>query len=270
VVESELFGHERGAFTGAVERRMGRFELAQAGSVFLDEIGDLSRSLQAKLLRVLEDREYERLGGVETRRMTARVLAASNRDLWRGVQEGRFREDLFYRLHVLHIRVPSLRERTPDIPLLVEHGLQRIAQRIRRPLPLVRDSFVHRLMAYDWPGNVRELMNLLERLLVRHTSSEWDAAVLSGELNRYTSIAPRAEGPPGDMGQRRADDVDFERDRLNSVLRTTGGNVAEAARLLGIPRSTLRYRLRIRGLSLDAAPMVQAQAGAGGTVASPD
>jgi DNA-binding NtrC family response regulator len=260
VIESELFGHERGAFTGAVQRRIGRFELAQGGSVFLDEIGELSAGLQAKLLRILEDREYERLGGGETRRMTARVLAASNRNLWACVREGRFRADLFYRLQVLEIRVPSLRERTPDIPLLVEQGLGRIARRMQRPLPRVRESFVQRLMAHEWPGNVRELMNLLERLMVRRADSEWDASTLAGELGRHPEGAGEAGCPvqPLRVG---APARELERDRLASVLEATGGNVAEAARLLGIPRSTLRYRLRQRGLSREAAPIASGDLG---------
>ncbi len=246
VIESELFGHDRGAFTGAVHRRLGRFELAQAGTVFLDEIGDLPLGLQGKLLRILEDREFERLGSGETRRMGARIIAASNRDLGLSLAQGHFREDLFYRLHVLHIRVPPLRERTTDLPLLVEHGLEQIARRTRLPRPAIRESFLHRLLAHDWPGNVRELMNLLERLMVRGAGLEWDASVLAGAFDR--TLAPGDPNPPAMARSEGGGRAGAERDRLRSILRETRGNVAEAARLLGMPRSTLRYRLRVRGL----------------------
>jgi transcriptional regulator with GAF, ATPase, and Fis domain len=249
VIESELFGHDRGAFTGAVQGRIGRFELAQAGTVFLDEIGDLPLELQAKLLRVLDDREYERLGSAETRRMAARIVAASNRDLWRRMCEGRFREDLLYRLHVIHIRVPSLRERTTDLPLLVEHAVDRIARRIQLPRPKIRESFLHRLMAHDWPGNVRELMNLLERLMVRRAGVEWDASLLAGAFDRPLPMGVERPRLRAAERSESAEPGDSERDRLRAVLRETGGNVAEAARLLGMARSTLRYRMRIRGLA---------------------
>jgi transcriptional regulator with GAF, ATPase, and Fis domain len=237
IVESELFGHERGAFTGAVERRVGRFELAAKGTLFLDEIGDLSLALQAKLLRVLQDREFERLGATRTQQMAARVIAATHRDLFRLAREGSFREDLLYRLFVLHVRVPPLRERITDIPALVERGLRDLARTLGANRPRVEDSFLHRLMDHDWPGNVRELMNLVERLLARGAHPVWDASVLEGALE-----IPRQS--PG-LGTERAP----TRDRLEAALRDSGGNVSRAARVLGVARSTLRYRLRGQGLA---------------------
>ncbi|MCZ6785174.1 MAG: sigma-54 dependent transcriptional regulator, partial [Proteobacteria bacterium] len=167
VVESELFGHERGSFTGAVARRAGRFELAGEGTIFLDEIGDLAPALQAKLLRVLQDREYERIGGGRTLAMTARVIAATHADLPRAVAAGRFRRDLFYRLNVVHLRVPPLRERKGDLPRLVAAGLERIAESLGVRAPQVDEKAIERLAEHAWPGNVRELLNLLERLAVR-------------------------------------------------------------------------------------------------------
>src|SRR5262245_32173671 len=166
IIESELFGHERGAFTSAAGRHSGRFELAGEGTIFLDEIGDLDPRLQSKLLRVLDDRRYERLGGVETLAMRARVVAATSCDLRRAVGEGRFRGDLYYRLAVFHLVLPALRERPEDLPALVAAGLDRIARRLGLPRPLATEAFNARLLRHAWPGNVRELMNALERVLV--------------------------------------------------------------------------------------------------------
>jgi transcriptional regulator with GAF, ATPase, and Fis domain len=163
LVESELFGHERGAFSGAIARRIGRFELAHGGTIFLDEIGEIPPDLQVKLLRVLQEKEFERVGGNTTIRADVRVIAATNRDLQRAVAEGRFREDLFYRINVFPLSLPSLRERKTDIPLLTQFIVDRVAARVGRKIRTVSDATMARLVAYGWPGNVRELENILER-----------------------------------------------------------------------------------------------------------
>ena len=237
VVESELFGHERGAFTGAVERRSGCFERAAAGTLFLDEIGDLEPSLQRKLLRVLQDREYERIGGARTLPMTARVVAATHADLPRAVEDGRFRRDLYYRLNVVHLRVPALRERHGDLPGLIERGFERLAGSLGRRPPALDAKAHERLARHRWPGNVRELLNVLERLAVRHPGRTVTACALDGVLeDGDRSFAPRRVSAAA------------ARARLDDALRASDGNVALAARHLGIPRSTLRYRLRRLGL----------------------
>ena len=233
LIESELFGHERGAFTGATARRVGRFELAARGTLFLDEIGDLAHGLQSKLLRVLQDREFERIGGTRSLRMSARVIAASNRDLPRAVSAGRFRADLYYRLNVVHLHVPALRERPGDVPLLVQSGLARVAEKLGVRCPVISEAVLARLGRHPWHGNVRELLNVLERLAVRSEAGPVDAAAvekLLGGSDGALAVGPQA---------RRI----VTRDRIRAALRTTRGNVAQAARLLGLPRSTLRYRL---------------------------
>ncbi len=237
VIESELFGHERGAYTGASERRAGRFERAGAGTVFLDEVAELGPPLQAKLLRVLEDREYERVGGTCTLSMRARVLAATSRDLAAAVREGDFRPDLFYRLAVVELRLPPLRERLDDLPELVASGLSRIAPRLGVATPRVAPDFLEGLRRRPWPGNVRELMNLLERLLVRRRGAPLDARALQ-EAQRPGALPTRPTPRPA------PDDPEV----IARTLAQTGGNVARAARRLGLPRSTLRHRIARHGL----------------------
>jgi transcriptional regulator with PAS, ATPase and Fis domain len=245
LIESELFGHERGAFTGAGGLRKGRFELAEDGTIFLDEIGDLDLPLQAKLLRVLEEREYERVGGGQTLRMKARVLAATSRDLAQAVRDRCFRRDLYYRLNVIQLRVPPLRERVSDIPLLVRAGLERLSDRLELPVPRVANAFYGRLMAYNWPGNVRELMNLLERCLVHRRVATLEAEDLDGLLEDVCS-APAARGTPQE--QERPVGSESDPEVITRVLVEAGGNVTRAARRLGIPRGTLRYRICQLGL----------------------
>ncbi len=230
VIESELFGHERGAFTDAVARRPGRFELAGRGTLFLDEIGDLAPELQAKLLRVLQDREYERVGGVETLHLRARVVAATHRDLPAQVAAGRFRSDLFYRLDVLSLRVPPLRERREDLPALLEQ-LQAAFGVTEPPTPDVLDA----LAQHDWPGNVRELANVVERVLT--LEGRLDPVAIERALSRRP--APASAKP---LTHVRPDEA-MTRERVVRVLAECGGNVRRAARSLGIPRSTLRYRI---------------------------
>ncbi|NRA00801.1 MAG: sigma-54-dependent Fis family transcriptional regulator [Myxococcales bacterium] len=249
VIESELFGHERGAFTGAIERRIGCFERAERGTIFLDEIADLPLAQQAKLLRVLQEREYERVGGSKTKHMGARVIAATNRDLRAAVAAGGFRADLMYRLEVFHIRVPPLRERVSDIRDLVETGVADAASRLGcRPFE-VPAEFLHTLESRTWPGNVRELNNLLERLLIRSRGRVVDISAIgdaglgldTGPNGRRAIASENAASPR--EGVKRA-----ERESIASALASARGNVAKAARALGWPRSTLRYRMRIHTL----------------------
>lgn len=244
VIESELFGHQRGAFTGAVESRPGRFELAGDGTIFLDEIGELDPALQVKLLRILEDREFERIGATRTQVMNARVIAATSRDLRQAVEDGTFRADLFFRLEVFHVRVPPLRERAEDLTLLVRRGLEALAARLDLPVPGVTDAFCQRLREHPWPGNVRQLMNVLERAMVRMGAGVLDAEALDALLPAPgpEHVPRRAAAPPPVASG------DSERDAVESVLRAVGGNVSRAARRLGVPRTTLRYRVRQLGL----------------------
>jgi DNA-binding NtrC family response regulator len=239
VIESELFGHERGAFTGAEARRVGRFELAGSGTIFLDEIGDLAPPLQAKLLRVLHERTFERVGGTRTLPMRARVIAATNLDLERAVRERRFREDLYYRLNVLRILVPPLRDRKGDIPELVMQGLRRHARRLGIPTPTPTTALLHRLASHPWPGNVRQLMNVLERLLVLHRGGLVDAADLDEVMKPELSMGTSALAEYSPVNTSRP-----ESEIIASVLESTGGNVSRAARRLELARSTLRHKIK--------------------------
>jgi DNA-binding NtrC family response regulator len=246
VIESELFGHQRGSFTGAMQTRPGRFELARDGTVFLDEIGELEPPLQAKLLRVLDDREFERIGSTTTQVMNARVIAATNRGLRQAVQQGHFRADLFFRLEVFHLRVPALRERLEDLPLLVRSGLARIADRLQVTPPATTEAFLARLAEYSWPGNVRELMNLLERVLIRSQGRLLDVDALDNLLQE-AEPDPALESAEIQAAVLGGDD-DAECQEIGRVLRAVGGNISRAARRLGVPRTTLRYRVRQLGL----------------------
>jgi two-component system response regulator AtoC len=221
LLESELFGHEKGAFTGAVQAKAGKFELAEDGSIFLDEIGELSQNLQAKLLRALQEREVERVGGVRRIPIRARILAATNRDLEDEVRAGRFREDLYQRLKVVTLRLPSLRERIEDVPLLVEHLLVKINQRLHKNLRRVPREVIERLQQRSWPGNVRELENVLTR-----------AAVLS-------------QGAPNG---RIATLDEVERDHIARVWTMTRGHKGRTCQMLGISRPTLERKLKKYGI----------------------
>ncbi len=248
LIESELFGHERGAFTGATALRRGRFELASAGTIFLDEIGDLDEHLQTKLLRVLEDRRYERVGGSRTQVMQARVIAATSRQLLERVRGGYFRQDLYFRLNVIPLSIPPLRERLDDLPLLVEAGLSRLCARLELPRPSVSPALYDALMAHRWPGNVRELMNALERMLVCTRADVLEPGDLPELIDAAVPPAPPAAAPPPPGAEERDEPA-----RIRRVLDETGGNVARAARRLGMARGTLRYRIRKLGLQ-DAIP----------------
>ena len=245
LLESELFGHARGAFTGAHRDRPGYFEVASRGTVFLDEIGELAPGLQKKLLRVLEDRTFSRVGETRPRRTQARVVAATNRDLAAEVQAGRFREDLFYRLRVVEIRVPPLRSRAEDIPLLVRHHLARLNRRLHRSVRDVSPAAVEALQAHAWPGNVRELVNVLEHALTFH-----DPAVLGVE-HLPDSIGRAGNGAPPDLTypELKARVLDeATRSYLDALLRHYRGNVSGVARHAGLDRRHIHRLLRRLGL----------------------
>jgi Nif-specific regulatory protein len=256
VLESELFGHEKGAFTGAVARRLGRFELADGGTLFLDEVGDLPGDVQVKLLRVLQEREFERVGGSETIKVDVRVISATHRDLEKQIADGTFREDLYYRLNVFPIVLPPLRERTGDIPLLAEHFVQKYARNAGKNVRGVDAGAVAALVGYPWPGNVRELENVIERALILARGTEVAAGDL--EFTRRAplpSAAPAAASPPGAAarvtdGARPLQERLHEQERaaIIAAIDKAQGNIAHAARDLGINRSTLYYRLRKHSL----------------------
>ncbi|MBU0754300.1 MAG: sigma-54 dependent transcriptional regulator [Planctomycetes bacterium] len=238
LLESELFGHEQGAFTGAVRRRKGRFELAAGGTLLLDEISEIMPSLQAKLLRVLEEEEFERVGGVRTLRTDVRVIATTNRDLEREMEEDRFRHDLFYRLNVVPVEIPPLRERCEEIPVLAEHFLRRFAQERGKPVIHLSKEAAERLAGYDWPGNVRELRNVLQRVAILG-----DVQVLeTGHLERLVHLpgngVSQAAVPMGRSLE------EMEKEMILSTLEANDGCRKETARLLGITTRTLSNKIR--------------------------
>jgi transcriptional regulator with PAS, ATPase and Fis domain len=237
LIESELFGHERGAFTGAHSQRKGRFELAALGTVFLDEVGELSPVLQAKLLRLLEDKMYERVGGTTTLPLRARVIAATNRDLRRAVESGEFRRDLYFRLNVLRIEVPALREHPSDIPELVEFAVRRLSASLGMHAPLIGADVSESLGAHGWPGNVRELFNLVERALVEEPHGILESQTLLSLLDSGWENATTPTNEPATA------------EEIAAALAASGGNVARTARRLGLARGTLRYRIRKHGLT---------------------
>jgi two-component system response regulator AtoC len=234
LLESELFGHEKGSFTGAVTRRKGKFETANRGTLFLDEIGDISAKLQLDFLRVLEERRFMRVGGSESIEVDVRIIAATNRDLKKAVEGGDFREDLFYRLNVIPITLPPLRDRREDIPLLVEHFLEHLGVEMNRKVEGVSAEALTLMMRYDWPGNIRELRNILERGIVVATGSvlQPDDLGLSG---------PASHSEHTDTG---ATLDEIERRHIAAILHQTGGNVTHAARILDIDRVTLYNKIR--------------------------
>ncbi len=240
LLESELFGHERGAFTGAVAQAMGRFQAADRGTLFLDEIGDLPLELQPKLLRVLQEQQFERLGGSRTVQVDVRVIAATNQDLWRMVQERTFRADLYYRLNVFPIALPPLRERKGDIPLLVDHFVQKFAERHGKSIGYIPAQVMEALKSYQWPGNIRELQNLIERAVIMN-----DDAALSPPIAEL-----KMQYAGGPLPSRTL--ADAERAHIMATLRETnwvvGGQNGAAARL-GLPRTTLIARMQRLGIT---------------------
>jgi len=252
LVESEMFGHERGAFTGATERRRGRFELADGGTLFLDEIGDLDASAQAKLLRVLESGIIERVGGGRPIPVDVRVVAATNRDLEEEVRAGRFRDDLRFRLDVVPIPVPPLRERMEDIPALVEHASRRLRERDGVTPPAFGAGAMDVLRGYDWPGNVRELFNCVERIAILHAGEEVGPDVIRSVV-RHEARAGMASGVGAEDDPRALSERldDYERDLIRAALDDSDDNVAEASRRLRTDRANLYRRMRRLGLRDD-------------------
>jgi Nif-specific regulatory protein len=238
LIESELFGYERGAFTGAEQRKKGRFELAEGGTLFLDEIGDINLATQVKLLRVLQEREFERLGSTETIKVNVRLIAATNKDMERAMAAGTFREDLYYRLNVFSIFVPPLRERKADLLLLVDHFLEKFSREHRKNIKRISTPAIDMLMSYHWPGNVRELENTLERAVLmcdgqvvhgHHLPPSLQTAEASGTVTRV-SLSDAVAG--------------FEKDLIQDALKTTRGNRAKAARLLDTTERVLNYKVK--------------------------
>jgi Nif-specific regulatory protein len=260
VLESELFGHEKGSFTGAIERRRGRFELADGGTLFLDEVGDLPMEVQIKLLRTLQERELERVGGNETIKVDVRVVSATNRNLEKMIEDGEFREDLYYRLNVFPINLPPLRDRLEDLPVLVSHFVAKFARQMgQSPMGATADALA-KLREYNWPGNVRELENIVERGMILAKGAALGAAHLDFGRRVVTPVASTGSGPVAvplapalashaDDGRSLAERLlDSERKEIVAAVEKSRGNIASAARMLGINRSTLYYRLRKHGL----------------------
>lgn len=243
LIESELFGHEKGAFTGAMDRKIGRFELADGGTIFLDEIAELPFELQAKLLRVLQEGEFERLGNPRTMKVNVRVIAATNRNLEQAIEKKEFREDLFYRLNVFPIISPPLRERKEDIPLLVKHFCQKYEAKIGKKITNVPAKTMEALLEYDWPGNIRELENIIERALIlsRDGMLEYGEWLPAAKANSKTKPAPQ-----------KLDDV--ERQHIIEVLNKTNWKVSGekgAAKILGLNPTTLEARMKKMGIKRD-------------------
>jgi two-component system response regulator HydG len=248
LLESELFGHEKGSFTGADKRREGRFMQAASGTIFLDEIGETSSTMQAKLLRVLQEKEIQRVGGEETLKVDVRIVAATNRDLEKEVAEGNFREDLFYRLNVMPLNVPPLKERREDVPLLAQHFMTKFSDKNRKAIkglvPLAMDMLVN----YDWPGNVRELENAIERAVILATGEHITEAQLPLNITeQYEDLEIRPTGTTQILdGTHSLEDI--EKEAILAALNGSNGNKAEAARRLGVTRKTLHNKLKSYGL----------------------
>ena len=242
LMESELFGYEKGAFTGANVSRPGKFEQANTGTVMLDEIGDVPASIQVKLLRVLQEREFERLGSNKTTHIDVRVIAATNRDLRAALEDGTFREDLYYRLNVVPLEIPPLRERTDDIPYLAHHFVEKLSGETGGRVTSITEAAIGKLMQYTWPGNVRELENVIERSMVMTTGEKLDAADIRLDMNlrhRQQGELALPEGMSLDQ---------YEQELIRNALKKSDGNKSSAARLLGLTRNALRYRLTQMGI----------------------
>jgi two-component system response regulator AtoC/two-component system nitrogen regulation response regulator NtrX len=250
LIESELFGYERGAFSGAVNRRIGKFEVADSGTIFLDEIGEMTMATQTKILRILQEKEFERLGGNHTISVDTRVITATNRNLPDAIKEGIFREDLFYRLNVINIHLPPLRERLSDIPALVDSFAQKFCSKFNKPYEPFTEDFMGRLMQYAWPGNVRELQNLIERVIILE-----DERVFQTESNRF-DLRSKLENDQFiedgllAMKYKEAKDIllkSFERKYFKSLIDKANGNMSEAARIAGMHRKNLYLKVKELG-----------------------
>lgn len=246
LVESELFGHEKGAFTGAEASRAGKFEMAHGGTLFLDEIGDMRLESQSKLLRVLQDGVVQRVGGQQTRQVDVRTIAATNCDLKQRVAAGEFREDLYFRLEVLPIHLPPLRDRIDDLPLLVSHFRDKLATKIGIPAPVLAPEVMDAFRRYRWPGNIRELENTLEQLMVLSTGDTIDARALPEKFGQTVISTGEFILPPGGLVLE-----DLEQEFIRQAMELSGGRIKEAAELLGLSYKTLQYRLKKIGTSRD-------------------
>jgi two-component system response regulator AtoC len=247
LLESELFGHEKGSFTGASASKKGKFELAGLGSIFLDEIGEVPYEIQAKLLRFLQEKEFERLGGEKRIKSNARVIAATNRNLWEMVQKGTFREDLYYRLNVAAIKVPPLRNRKKDIPLLVDHIIIKINAELSKGIRKVEGAALERMMEYDWPGNVRELENVITHGVISSQGDIILEELITPLLGKKTGI-PLYSSEPNEKKQNLKD---LEKEYIVDILNRTHWHLGKTCELLGISRPTLRQKLKAYGLSAD-------------------
>jgi two-component system response regulator AtoC len=256
LMESELFGYDKGAFTGAVGAKPGRFELAHGGTLFLDEIGEIPVEMQVKLLRVLQESEFERVGGIKTIKVDVRLVTATNRDLLEEIAAGNFREDLFYRLNVVPIQIPPLRERREDIPLLAEHFIAKFNERLKKQIVSISPEAVAELVGYNWPGNIRELENLMERTILFCEGPEIRVSDLPPEIVGAAptpASAAAGEGEPrpaaGSLKEAvRAETERVERELIQRALDATGGNVTQAARKLKISRKSLQTKMKELGL----------------------
>jgi DNA-binding NtrC family response regulator len=252
LLESELFGYEKGAFTGAVTAKPGKFELADKGTIFLDEIGDVPGAIQVKLLRVLQEREFERLGGTKTLKVDVRVIAATNQDLRAALEQGTFREDLYYRLNVVPISIPPLREHKEDIPYLADHFLAHFAHESGKPVTGITPGAMRLLTDFHWPGNIRELENIIERAVALSTETTLDVRDIRldagpGGMDLSPSEAS-AEGAPGPFLPSGMTLEQYEDEIIKEALRRANGNKSHAARLLGLSRNAFRYRLSKLGV----------------------
>jgi DNA-binding NtrC family response regulator len=248
LMEAELFGHERGAFTDAKESRMGLFEAAEGGFLFLDEVGDVELSLQGKLLKAVEERTVRRVGGIRDRKIDVRILAATNRDLERESQRERFRRDLYFRLAVILLRLPPLRERGEDVLTLAEHFLQRFRIKYGKPVERLDPRARDLLLAYPWPGNVRELSHVIERAVLWSRGPTLDIEHLALEVPAGSAPGPEEVGGASSSRPAGMDLEQWERSLIEQALRESDGNQTRAAQRLGISRDTLRYRLKKYGI----------------------
>jgi formate hydrogenlyase transcriptional activator len=246
LLESELFGHERGAFTGAVGQRIGRFEAANKGTLFLDEVGDIPAELQPKLLRVLQEHEFERLGSTQTIHTDVRLISATHQNLRKMVAEGRFRSDLYYRLNVFPITMPSLRERREDVPLLIRHFVNFFAQRMKKQIEVIPPEVIDTLAGHTWPGNIRELENCIERAVILT-----QGPVLRAPIHELLQSDDEPDTEPITL-------KDAERAHIAKILRECNGVIGTAAVRLGLPRSTLFYKMRRLGISVARAATANA------------
>ncbi len=251
LLESELFGHKRGSFTDAVADKKGRFEEADGGTIFLDEIGDMSLPLQSKILRVLQEREFTRIGETKPRRVNIRIVTATNRDLAEAIQKGEFREDLYFRINVISIRMPPLRERREDIPLLVEHFIRQYNYSIGKRIKEITDDALEILMDYHWPGNIRELENLIERAVIFANSDTLDAKTISQNLLHWERPVQGIEALLEKHGNYKEAVDAFERELIKRAFEWSKGRFSHAAKHLGLSRHALRYQMSKLGLEAD-------------------